>query len=248
MDRFTRLVENTTNVEKQKCLRELGELVDNLASTSINGKIINDGCMRNAPRTELTPLLKSDGSIDDVVPDDVNLRMECLLGLWKLKRPRTYDNEEDYDSDDEEVYPVSEVAEISARYFVSFGVQLVAASCGGNLSWMKALLRLGANPNEAIISDTRHRPLTAFTGCVEYAPEETRVDGLKLLSANRSEESEFNILSRYTGRHLYENGFSDILLWLDVPDCHWEFQTDLQRAARHCDHQRMKVSKVDIWG
>ena len=248
MDRFTIMVKNTANVDKQTCLRELGELVNSLQSFSINGKILSD---RNMTKTylsqteSLTPLLKSDGSIDDNITNDVNVRIECLHDFWKLKDTRIYNRRENQDSDDDEMVPVSEIADISAEYFVSFGIQLVAAACAGHIPWMKALLMLGGNPNEVIVSDKRDKALTAFRGCTEYAPHETRTKCLDLLMANRCKEGEGDIIEKWKGwenlRDRFENGFGDVLQWAGVQDTCYVFDTDLQRAARHCDHERMKV-------
>ncbi len=249
MDGFTRLVENTRDIKKQNCFKELGELVNNLRSTSRNGIIFSDRNMRkrNRPCTEsLTTVLRRDGTVDGCVTDDVSFKIECLLDLWKLKETRTDVNQTDQDSEDEELVPLSEIAEICARHFVSFGIQLVAASCAGHVFWMKALLRVGANPNEMIVSDTRHKTLTAFHGCLEYAPEETRVEGLKLLLANRCKETKADAQKRYTSSQLFENGFTGMLQWLKISDFGKEFETDLQKAARHCDHQRMEVSTINI--
>ncbi len=139
---------------------------------------------------------------------------------------------------------MSEISDICDSYFVSFGVQLIAASCAGNLTWMKALLRVGADVNENITSDKNHKLLTAFYGCLAYAPEETRVEGLKLLIANKCVENMDDITRKFPYRQLYTNGMFDIMEWLGISDRRGEqlFDTDLQRAARHCDHERMEVS------
>ncbi len=246
MDRFARLVDNTTNVEKQECLRELGKLVGNLQSTSKNDSIKSDRNMRkfNLQHTEmLTTILNRDGTVDECESPDVSIKIDCLLDLWKLKETTLNGDQTDEDSEDEVVVPLSEIAEISARHFVSFGIQLIAASCAGDLSWMKALLRVGANPNETIVNDTRYKALTAFRGCLDHAPEETRVKCLKLLMANRCKQGPNDIFGWYSLGQLVEMDCIDILEWFNISDDgHRNIKTSLHAAARTCDYDQMKVS------
>ncbi len=245
-----RLMQNTTDVQKQRHLRELGELVQKLRSTSANGKIISNRHERNTrklfPTDSFITVITGDGPTGDTITDDVNEKIDCLLGLYKLKETRKYAaaNQEDFDSDDEQIVSLSEVSQICALYFESFGVQLIAASSAGNLSWMKALLRVGADPNEAVLSDKKHKPLTAFHGCLAYAPEEMRIAAMKLLMANGCKARGCDITKMYTPKQLFMNGMFDILIWLGISDNDLKFDTDLQKAARHCDHGRMEVSNI----
>ncbi len=122
-------------------------------------------------------------------------------------------------------------------HLISF--QLVAASCAGNLGWMKALLRVGADPNEVIISDIRDETLTAYHGCMYYAPRDQRLDCLKLLLANGSKVNPRAVLEWKPVYKMVEEGYTDILEWLNISDEMYQGNTDLHMAIFLCDQPRI---------
>ncbi len=127
MAHLTRLAETVSDRKKQQCFLELNELVRDLQSTSLNGMI------RSVPKQprgkeRFTTVLRVDGMLNKWIDQDVDTKTDCLLELGKLhsvskavceNRPHCND-----DSDDETILTLAEIAEISASYFVSFGVQV----------------------------------------------------------------------------------------------------------------------------
>ncbi len=105
---------------------------------------------------------------------------------------------------------------------------------------MKALLRVRADPNEEITSDTRHETLTAFYGCLNYAPRDQRLDCLKLLAANGCKTNPQEILRWKSVPELEEEGYFDVLDWLNISDDEGHgTNTDLHVALLFCDYQRI---------
>ncbi len=115
----------------------------------------------------------------------------------------------------------------------------MAASCAGNLGWMKALLRVRADPNEEITSDTRHEKLTAYHGCLNYAPKDQRLDCLKLLIANGSKANPRDILEGKDVCQLVEEGYTDVLEWLNISDYLYPMSTELHMAIFFCELPRI---------
>ncbi len=240
MESFTKLIDNTRNLDKKRCFQELHELVLKLKSTCENGIIVTE--TKGRGQTEmLTTVLSEDGLIDDCRQEDVELRIDCLLDLGRLNNRNQDVRENTEDSDDEnEVTAIDEIGRICARHFVTFGTQLIAASCAGDIAWMKALLRLGANPNESVISDTRFSPLTPFVGAILFAPKEKRLEALKLLVANRSAETVRDVLKHYPLTEILENQDVGMLRWV-IKHSKVDTAFMLYRAAHQSDYESMKV-------
>ena len=249
MESFIKLINSTRNQDKKKCFQELHELVLKLKSTSENGIIITE--TKGRGQTEmLTTVLSEDGIIDDCRQDDVELRIDCLLDLGRLNNRHQDLRENRMDESDEEndvtAVPIDEIGRICARHFVTFGTQLIAASCAGDVPWMKALLRLGANPNERVISDTRFisdarfEPLTPFVGALLFAPKGKRLEALKLLVANRSEETVRDVLKHYPLTDILENHDVGMLRWV-IKHSKIDTAFMLYRSAHQSDYEAMKV-------
>ncbi len=105
---------------------------------------------------------------------------------------------------------------------------------------MKALLRVRALPNEEIITDVRHDKLNAFYGCLTYAPREKCLDCLKLLAANGCDTNPRDILKWKSVPELEEEGYFDVLDWLNISDDEGHRNTDLHMALLFCDLSRVQ--------
>ncbi len=126
MDPIKQLAETFPDKEMRNCLLELSKLVKDLQSTSLNGVIRSVRSYFN-PKESFQSFhfeLGMDGMVDRRIDKDVETKTDCLLELWKLNAiVKNINNVEEY-WDEQPMATLAETAEISASYFVPFGIQV----------------------------------------------------------------------------------------------------------------------------
>ena len=123
MAHLMRLAETVSDRKIQQCLLELNELISNVQSTSLNG-VIRSVPKQPRGKETFTTVLRVDGMMNKWIDQDVDTKTDCFLELGKLHSLCENGTHCKDDSDDEPILTVAEIAEISASYFVSFGIQV----------------------------------------------------------------------------------------------------------------------------